>query len=116
MVAKQNLRVYQGSDFRRVMEFKTEDDNLIDLTGFSFKGQVKASYSDSTPVMSFTFEIRNQETDKGMVDMRLLASDSALINIPKMTKYLYDIEMTDQNGVIRRVVEGTLELMPEVTK
>lgn len=116
MVARQNLTVYQGADFQRALELKDESSVLIDLTGYTFRGQAKLTYSESDPAFSFSFTLRDQGTDTGLVDMTISAAETAAVNISKTTRYLYDIEMVDADGIVRRIVEGSIELRPEVTK
>lgn len=116
MVARQNLTVYQGSDFRRALELKDESQVLMDITGYEFRGQARLGYASSNPAFSFTFTIRNQTTETGLVDMLLAAADTSLVNITKETTYLYDIEMVNANGGVTRILEGNLKLYPEVTK
>jgi hypothetical protein len=116
MVARQNLTVYQGADYRRALEFKDNSAVLMNLTGYTFRGQVKASYQDESAVFSFGFTLRDQTTDTGVVDMILTAADTSAVEISKATNYIYDIEMVDTDGYVTRVVEGSLKLYPEVTK
>lgn len=116
MVARQNLSIYQGADFRRALELRNESSALIDLTGYTFRGQIKSSYADASPVFSFDFTLRNQVSDTGVVDMRLPAEDTAAVSITKPTDYKYDIEMVDGDGIVTRIVEGNVKLYPEVTK
>jgi hypothetical protein len=116
MVAVQNLTVYQGATFQRALILKNESAALINLTGYTFRGQVKSAYSDASPTFSFVFTLRNQATDTGVVDMVLAAASTSAVSIIKKTSYLYDVEMVDAAGTVRRIVEGKLELFPEVTK
>lgn len=115
-VAKQNITVYQGSDYRKVLIFKDNSDNLMDLTGYTFRGQVKVAYSDSLPVLSFAFTARDQVTEQGYADLVLAAADTAALSISKKTSYIYDMELVDPSGFVTRFLEGSLTLMPEVTK
>lgn len=116
MVARHNLTVYQGSDYRRALELKDEAATLMNLTGYVFRGQARTSYAASSPVFSFSFTLRNQATDPGLVDMLLSATDTAAASITKITEYIYDIEMVTATGDVKRIIEGTLKLHPEVTR
>lgn len=115
-VAKQNLIVYQGADYQSSLEVRDESSVLMDLTGYTFRGQAKVSFSDANPVFSFEFTLRDQTTETGVVDMRITATDTSALSISKMTNYLYDIEMVDTGSIVRRIVEGRISLYPEVTK
>jgi hypothetical protein len=116
MVARQNLTVYQGADYQRALEFKDNSAVLMNLTGYTFRGQVKSSYADEDPVFSIAFTLRNQITDTGLVDMLISDTATSAISITKATNYIYDIEMVDADGIVTRVLEGSLKLYPEVTK
>jgi hypothetical protein len=116
MVAKHNLVVYQGSDLRKVLEFKNESLALMDLTGHSFKGQAKTSYSAATPAFNILLTIRDQETSPGVVDLHISSSETAALTLNKDANYLYDIEMTNPYGDVKRVMEGVIKVYPEVTK
>lgn len=116
MVAKQNLIVYQGADFQRVLELKNESAVLMDLTSYVFRGQAKARYEDANPAFTFTFTLRDQTADPGLVDMLIPASETSAVSINKQAKYKYDIEMVDATGKVRRIIEGEIQLNPEITR
>lgn len=116
MVARQNLIVYQGADFQRALELKDESTALIDLTGYVFRGQAKARYEDANPAFTFTFTLRDQVADTGLVDMLIPASETSGVSINKQTKFKYDIEMVDASNKVRRIIEGEIQLNPEVTR
>lgn len=116
MAATHNLIVNQGEDYQRVLRVKDETDTLIDLTGYSFRGQARLKYSDSNPAFSFEFTVRDQVSDVGVVDMLISATETAALSLTKTTNYLYDVEMVKPDGKIKRLFQGTLQLHPEVTK
>lgn len=116
MVAKQNLTIYQGSDFRRVLELKDESEQLMNLTDYVFRGQAKVSYSSNEPAFTIDFTIRDQVAETGLVDLHISSVSTALLNLPKMTKYLFDIEMVEPLGDVKRILEGEMQVFPEVTK
>jgi hypothetical protein len=98
------------------LELKDEASVLMDLTGFTFKGQAKQSYADVNPSFSFIITLRDQAAYPGMADMLISASATSAVGITKKSKFIYDIEMTDANGKTRRLLEGDIEMFPEVTK
>ena len=116
MVAKQNLTVYQGSDLRKVLEFKDESSVLMDLTGYSFRGQAKPNYTVATPSFEFTFTLRDQVSSTGLVDVHLPASQTENLAITKETNYIYDFELITPAGDVKRFMEGIVKVYPEVTK
>lgn len=116
MVARQNLVIYQGADYQQALELKDESQVLMDLTGYTFRGQARIKYSDTNPAFTLEFTLRDQIADTGLVDMLISASETSAVSISKQTSYLYDIEMVDTGGIVRRIIEGTIQLMPEVTR
>lgn len=116
MVAKQNLVIYQGSDLRKVLEFRDESSVLMDLTGCTLKGQGRSSYGASSVAFNITLTVRDQLTDLGVVDFHIPASETASLPITKETNFIYDIEMTTLDGDVKRIMEGNAKVYPEVTK
>lgn len=116
MVARQNLTVYQGADFRRALEFRDEAGSIMDLTGYSFRAQGRTSYAANSASFSFVFTVRNQVSDKGFVDMHLPAASTAALSLNKEQDYFYDLEMVLPSGDVRRVMEGKVKVYPEVTR
>lgn len=116
-VAKQKLTVYQGADYQRVLTLKDESGVPMDITGYTFRGQARVDYSSSSASLTFGFTVRTQSGDDvGRVDMLISSDDTSALGIVKKTNYLYDIEMVDTGAKVTRIVEGQLELIPEVTK
>lgn len=120
--ANLNILIEQGATFSRVLTIKDESGSAIDLTGFSFAGQVRRRYSDSTVLGSFTFTILNQTTNKGQVSMVMSSTVTAAIPVDKSTDYTrkityctYDVEM-NTGSEKDRILEGTAEISPEVTR
>ena len=114
MSNKLNLELKQGEDFYRLLTFRDENGNLVDLSGYSFAGQIRANYDDEL-FLSFTFNILNQTTHKGEVEMTLskTLSSAKLINVKD--NYVYDVERNSGSRTVR-VLEGTIVISPEVTK
>jgi hypothetical protein len=52
-------------------------------------------------------------TSIGVVSLSMSANTTS--SIPA-GRYLYDLEVQDQNGVVSRLVEGIVTVSPEVTK
>jgi hypothetical protein len=115
MVAKLGLTIHQGSDFSRVLSLTNNLGDPIDLTGYVFRSQARLEYP-SPLAFSFTFSIRNQSIEPGIVDMTLSAANSSLIPLTRATEYLYDVEFIDAGGATKRLLEGKIKLYPEVTR
>lgn len=115
-VARQNLIVYQGADFRRALEFRDGAAALMNLTGYVFRGQARTASTSDTVAFSFIFTLRDQGSSTGMVDMHIQDTATSALTLSKVTTYVYDVEMVDATGDVTRVMEGTIQVYPEVTK
>ena len=52
-----NFTVGQGEDWDLNINMKDDSDNLLDLTGYSYSGQIRDAYDSSVVIAVFTFEI-----------------------------------------------------------
>lgn len=110
-----NITIKQGEDFYRLLEFTDENDDTIDVGTYVFTSQVRKNYDSKDILFSFSFNILNQTTNEGEVEMTLSRSLTEAIKLNALTTYVYDVEMFD--GVRKyRLMGGKLFLDPEVTR
>lgn len=118
-----NISINQGATYRLLITIKDPDENPIDLTGFTFRGMVRATTSDSKVQATFTFDVKDQVTNTGQVEAILTADQTAGIELPKQTNphrkittMVYDIESENLAGEVIRWLEGSALVSPEVTR
>jgi hypothetical protein len=116
------MLVKQGEDLYLVLEIQDENSTPIDLTGHTFRGQIRKTASDPTIVASFSFNILNQTTDTGKVEVTLSSAVSSSIQLNSslqaqrtLTFMAYDIE-SEYAGRVTRWLEGRAIISPEVTR
>lgn len=118
-----DILVEQGATFAMRLVLSDSVGSPLDLTGWTFRGQIRSTYDAGTILASFSFVVPNQITDPGAVDCSM--ADSVTETIPvtastnykkKDTFYPYDIEGEDTSGNVYRVVQGTATVSPEVTR
>jgi hypothetical protein len=123
---KLDLFIEQGSDFLRKLIFQ---DNAVptpnpeNLTGQTFRGQIRKSISDPTIVVAFTFNILDQVTNKGKVEFSLTNAQTSSIALKAQNvvsrepqEFAYDIERVFTDSRVERVLEGIVFVSPEVTR
>jgi len=107
-----DLTLKQGEDFYRLLTIKDSDGNAVDITGYSFAAQIREEYYK--PIyLSFSFNI--SDASNGQVEMTLAKALSSAKNINAPFTAKYDVEMDDTTRVTR-IMEGDIEITPEVTK
>lgn len=107
MALKANLVVDQGTTFATSIEILDQNDEAIDVTGYTARGQIRKHYTSSNAI-SFTTGLAN-----GTLVISLTANQTANI---VAGRYVYDVELVDLNGVVVRILEGIVTITPEVTK
>ena len=105
-----NLTIDQGTTFTASIDCTASDDNALNLTGYTVAGQLRKTY-DSTTSIPFTALVANALT--GRLQISLTPTQTGALSAGR---YVYDVEITDQAGIITRVVEGQVEITPGVTR
>ena len=105
-----NLTIDQGTTFTASIDCTASDNNPLNLTGYTVAAQLRKTY-DSTTKTDFTAIIANATT--GRLQISLTPVQTGALSAGR---YVYDVEITDGNGIITRVVEGQVEITPGVTR
>lgn len=119
-----NFTINQGDDWSIKLVIKDSNGLAIDLTGYTFQGQMREKYDASTIIASFTATLANQITNPGEVTLSLTnVQTSAIPTLPAtakdkrpLTEYIYDVEQTDVSLKKTRILEGFIKVSPEVTR
>lgn len=120
MGAVYNMNVNQGEDFQLHLLIKDQTGTVIDISTDTFSGQIREKYDASSVVGSFSFE--NGE-DTGSLIVKI--SNSVTSSFPcrpgttqerrPITEFIYDIER-NSDGIITRILEGSVFVSPNVTR
>lgn len=109
MAIKANIIVDQGSTFNTTIDITDENDQPLNLSGYSGQAQMRKHYTSSNAV-AFGVSINPVQ---GSVALSLTAN--ATIQITP-GRYVYDVELTDSDGIVSRIVEGIVTVTPNVTR
>lgn len=109
MAIKANLIIDQGTTFTTTVDVTDDDDQPIDLTGFTGSSQIRKHYtsSNSTP-----FAVHVDGPD-GTVRLSLTSAQTSAL---RAGRYVYDVELTNSSNVVSRIVEGIVTVTPQVTR
>jgi len=111
MSAKYDFDIDQGATFNRALTLKDDSGTVVDLTGNTFAGQVRTSALSGTVAGTFTFAITNAAG--GNFSWKMTAANTALLPAQQC---VYDIEMTQANGDVIRLLEGFVNIKSNVTR
>lgn len=108
MTEQQNIRIHGGDDETLQVTVKDEDGNEKDLTGASLKYAI-APGRGLEPFFTLTDADGINVTDaaNGVVRIDIPSSDTDGI----VGTYYHELEVTDQNGVTKTVLEGQAKVI-----
>lgn len=113
MSATYTLQIQQGATYRRTFRWLA-DGEPVNLTGATARMQIRRSVR--APEVIF-----DASTENGRLAINALAGEVTLVISAADTAQLpnrsavYDLEV-DLGGEVSRLVEGTVEVSPEVTR
>ena len=109
MATKANLVIDQGATYSTSIDVLDEDGIAIDLTNYTGAAQMRKHYTSSNSV-AFTVSLGGAD---GTVTLSMTANATANI---APGRYVYDVELTSNTGVVSRVLEGIVTVTPNVTR
>lgn len=113
-----DLSLDQGSDFTRTLTISRNATPVDLTTGHSFAAMARVNYADTLPAFTFAFEIMDQTLNPGKVIMSLAHASAAAISLGDDTsrKFFYDVEWTDENDIVKKILKGKVTVSAEATK
>lgn len=109
MAIKANILIDQGADFSTTINVTDDDGNIIELTGYTSAAQLRKHYT-SISQTAFTTSI------SPLIGTVTLSMNAAVTGTITAGRYVYDVELTSNTGVVTRLVEGIVTVTPQVTK
>jgi hypothetical protein len=105
-----NISVDQGSSFTSIIVVEGVEGLIVNLENYTVRGQIRKTYASLTAV-DFTASIISE--DSGEIEISLTAAQTRAM---KPGRYVYDVEVIDDENIVTRVVEGQIEINPAVTR
>jgi hypothetical protein len=109
MAIKVNLKIDQGADYSSTITLTDDNDDPIILTNYTGKAQLRKYYTSST---AYDFDV-SLVANTGEVTISMSSNTT---NSIEAGRYVYDIELTTDNGLVSRIVEGLVTVTPGVTR
>jgi hypothetical protein len=109
--AYQELYLEQGTTFTTSITLDDIDGVPYDLTDVQAKSQIRKSYYSANTTAEFTVNIN--EPEAGTI---ILVLDSATTANIAAGRYVYDVAIKDTADNVTRVLEGIVNVLPQVTR
>jgi hypothetical protein len=112
MSAYVELYLDQGTTFSNIINLTNDITNQsINIAGYSVSSQMRRSYYSANISANIVCTIAN--TSNGEIVMSMTPANTANI---KPGRYVFDVKVTDTTNVISKILEGTITVLPAVTK
>tara|TARA_B110000503_G_scaffold134389_1_gene213297 strand:- start:4991 stop:5323 length:333 start_codon:yes stop_codon:yes gene_type:complete len=110
MAVYANLTIDQGSDFSSTIFVTNNQGDILDLTLYTTRAQIRKTFASTTSI-DFIASILNPT--EGKIQIKLTNAVSALM---KSGRYVYDVEIISDSDIVTRVVEGQVDVTPNVSR
>lgn len=112
--ATYELCVPAGATFTQVLRWKA-DGQLVNLTGYTARMQIRPSVASSTLTLALTTENGRIALGgaAGTITLTISATDTATLTAGR---YVYDIELIAAGGTVTRLLQGVLVVTANVTR
>lgn len=108
--AKQNLTITRGDTESLVLIMTSNGTTPIDITGRTYRAQIREQKDSGTIDASFTCTVTNGAL--GEVTCSLTAIQTATLSVGL---HYWDLEETN-NGIVSTIVAGTVTVLADVTR
>lgn len=110
-----NTTIDQGADWYITFVYENPDGTPVNITNYTAALQMRTSPLAKTAVLTLTTSNAGLTITGNSGTINAHATNvqtSAITN----GKYAYDLEITSPSGVVTRLVQGTVEVSPQVTR
>lgn len=114
MAGTYNFEVFQGDTFTYRLTWRDENKDLVDLTGYTARMQVRTTVDADEAALELTTENGGITLgdEQGTIDLLVSAEDMAAVTAGS---YRYDLEM-ENGGVVQKLIRGKFKVVAEVTR
>lgn len=117
--ANYNITIEQGSTFSLTITWQDPQGQAIDLTGYKVRMQVRATFDDLAPLVSFDSSALADGQSIGALDATGIISVVLADEITAALDFnagVYDLLAESPAGEVHRIVQGRVEFERAVTR
>lgn len=105
-----NFYVEAGASFARSVTWTKDDGTLQDLSDYTAELQVRETASSPTAIITLEPTI---DVEAGTVSWEFTPAQTSSLTA---SSYVYAVELTNLDGSVVRLIQGSLTISPEVVK
>ena len=115
MVAgKYDFIVEKGTDWNQTLTLRDSEHQLMNLTGYDARMQIRSSQSASSTILELT--VGSGLTLGGSTGTITINVGDSVTSAIDEDSGVYDLELIDTDGKVIRLLEGEVEFKDEVTR
>jgi hypothetical protein len=111
-----NIIIDQGANWFINFLYKDTGGVAVNLTGYTAALQIRQTYASTTTLLSLTSSPAAGITITAGTGTIAITATAAQTGAIAAGTYVYDCEITDGTGVVTRIVQGQIQVSPEVTR
>jgi hypothetical protein len=109
-----NIAAEQGSNYLASIAYTDDDGDIVNLTGYTSRMQVRKFAGSLNAILSLT-NTAGMTISASAGTIELSISADALRLVPE-GEYVYDLEIVSGSGVVTKLLQGTFDVDAEVTR
>ena len=114
------MLIEQGATLDLELLYKDSTNTPIDVSLYNGKLQIKSDYADNSPTTYLTLSnpvssgtgIDFTNGSSGVIGIKISSTNTSTLTFDTA---VYDFEITDTNGIVTRLLQGTVQLSKQVT-
>lgn len=114
--ASYDITIEQGATFLLPLLWKDPQGDPVDLTGYSAKMQVRRKAGSVDPPLLDLSSTNGGITLGDAAGTIVITASATQTTAMTGRTGVYDLELTSPTGVVTRLVEGAVDIHPEVTR
>ena len=107
----ENFSIDQGADFSRTLTVTTDGSTAFDISGRTFTGQMRKSFTSDSSSATFTISIVSGSDGTYKIQL-----DNDTTTSLDDGRYVYDIEILLADSTVEKVHYGIITVNPQATK
>jgi len=112
---KLDIIIEQGATFSRVLTWKDEDEDPVNLTGYSARMQAREHQASTEPFIDLT-TANGGITLGGSGGTITLSVAATITGAIAADSGVYDLELESASGIVTRLLEGNVIISKNVTR
>jgi hypothetical protein len=110
-----DFTIDKGEKFTRTLTWRDENDNAINLTGWTARMQIRRTHYDDPPLVELT-TANGRIALGGTAGTITLTIAADLTTAITVSSGVYDLELVNPSSEPTRLLKGTITFTPEVTR